>query len=70
MGYYFRRKEDLAAVCFVRSIERMNAHIGEALKQATPAAAIRAFVTLFFESQRQVAVEEIEPIAWFEEIAR
>jgi len=68
VGYYFRRKEDLAAACYARSIERMDAHVGEALKQAAPADALRAFVTLFFESQRQVAVAEIEPIAWFEEM--
>jgi AcrR family transcriptional regulator len=68
VGYYFRRKEDLAAACYARSIERMGSHIGRALKQATPADALRAFVTLFFESQRQVATAEIEPIAWFEEM--
>jgi AcrR family transcriptional regulator len=68
VGYYFRRKEDLAAACYVRSIERMEAHIGAALKQASPADALRTFVRLFFESQRQVAVGEIEPIAWFEEM--
>lgn len=68
VGYYFRRKEDLAAACYARSIERMDAHIGEALKQASPADALGAFVRLFFESQRQVAVADIEPIAWFEEM--
>lgn len=68
VGYYFRRKEDLAAACYARSIERMEAHIGEALKESTPVAAVRTFVKLFFESQRQVAAAEIEPIAWFEEM--
>lgn len=68
VGYYFRRKEDLAAACYARSIERMETHVGAALKQPTPAAALRAFVMLFFESQRQVAAGEIEPIAWFEEM--
>ncbi len=68
VGYYFHRKEDLAAACYARSIERMEAHIGEALEQKTPAGAMRTFVNLFFESQRQVAAAEIEPIAWFEEM--
>ena len=68
VGYYFHRKEDLAAACYARSIERMEAHIGEALEQKTPAGALRTFVNLFFESQRQVAAAEIEPIAWFEEM--
>ena len=68
VGYYFHRKEDLAAACYARSIERMEAHLGEALEQKTPAGAMRTFVNLFFESQRQVAAAEIEPIAWFEEM--
>lgn len=68
VAYYFRRKEDLAAACYARSIARMQTHIDDALKQATPADAVRAFVKLFFESQRQVATEEIEPIAWFEDV--
>ena len=68
VGYYFHRKEDLAAACYARSIERIEAHIGEALEQKTPAGAMRTFVNLFFESQRQVAAAEIEPIAWFEEM--
>lgn len=68
VGYYFRRKEDLAAACYARSIERMESHITEALNARTPSDAVLAFVTLFFESQRQVAVGEIEPIAWFEEM--
>jgi len=68
VGYYFRRKEDLAAACYARSIERMEAHIGAALKQPTPDTAIRTIIQVFFESQRQVAVGEIEPIAWFEEM--
>jgi AcrR family transcriptional regulator len=68
VGYYFHRKEDLAAACYARSIERMEAHIGEALEQKTPAGAMRTFVNLFFESQRQVAAAEVEPIAWFEEM--
>ncbi|MEZ5938658.1 MAG: TetR/AcrR family transcriptional regulator [Hyphomonadaceae bacterium] len=68
VGYYFRRKEDLAAACYARSIERLDTHISEALKQVDPAETVRAFVQLFFESQRQVVVEEIEPVAWFEEL--
>ncbi len=68
VGYYFRRKEDLAAACYSRSIDRMNTHVDEALKQATAADALHALVKSFFESQRKVAIGEIEPIAWFEEM--
>lgn len=68
VGYYFRRKEDLAAACYGRSIARMELHVGEALKQATADSAVRTLIQLFFESQRRVAAGEIEPIAWFEEM--
>lgn len=68
VSYYFRRKEDLAAACYRRSIERMDGHVSQALKQATAADAVRAFVDLFFEAQRRVHMGEIDPIAWFEEM--
>lgn len=68
VSYYFRRKEDLAAACYRKSIERMDVHISEALKQETPEKAVRSFIELFFESQRLVRVGEIQPIAWFEEM--
>lgn len=68
VSYYFRRKEDLAAACYRLSIERMDAHISEALKQDTPAGVVRAFVQLFFESQHLVRTGQAEPIAWFEEM--
>lgn len=68
VSYYFRRKEDLAAACYRRSIERMDSHITEALKEASPEDAVRAFVILFFESQYLVRTGKAEPIAWFEEM--
>jgi AcrR family transcriptional regulator len=68
VSYYFRRKEDLAAACYRLSIERMNDHITQALKHGSPEDAVRAFVTLFFESQYLVRAGKAEPIAWFEEM--
>src|SRR5262245_48180456 len=58
VSYYFRRKEDLAAACYRRSIDRMDSHITQALKQKTPQDAIREFVRLFFESQLLVRTGE------------
>jgi len=68
VSYYFRRKEDLAAACYRLSIERMDSHISEALKHAAAEDVMRAFVKLFFESQRLVRAGQAEPIAWFEEM--
>ncbi len=36
VSYYFRRKEDSAAACYRLSIERMDGHITEALKEKSP----------------------------------
>ena len=68
VGYYFRRKEDLAAACYRRSIERMDLHITRALKQPKPAEVVRAFVLEFFESQLGVLRDDLQPIAWFEDM--
>jgi len=68
VSYYFRRKEDLAAACYRRSVERMDAHITEALREPTPGLMLSAFVRIFFETQRRVRVGELEPIAWFDDM--
>ena len=69
VSYYFRRKEDLAAACFKRSVERMDEHIAQAHAAAADAPGkARAFVQLFFEGQRQVQLGMREPIAWFEDM--
>lgn len=68
VSYYFRRKEELAAACYRRSVERMDQHITEALREKTAPAILSAFVRIFFETQRQVRIGELEPIAWFEDM--
>ena len=68
VGYYFRRKEDLAIACYRRSVERIDDHITTALREKAAADVVRAFVRIFFETQRQVLVGELEPIAWFEDM--
>lgn len=68
VSYYFRRKEDLAAACFRRSVERMNSLVLEAAREEGAAARVRAFVRLFFEAQQRVVLGEAEEIAWFEDM--
>ncbi len=68
VGYYFRRKEDLAIACYRRSIDRMDDHITTALKKSRASEILRTFVHVFFEAQRQVLLGEMEPIAWFEDM--
>lgn len=68
VSYYFRHKEDLAAACYKRSIERIDGFVTEALKADALADGIRTFVSLFFEGLRRIETGEDEPIAWFEEL--
>lgn len=68
VGYYFRRKEDLAVACYSRSIARMDEHISTALKEETAPEILAAFVRAFFDAQRRVRIGELEPIAWFEDM--
>ncbi len=68
VGYYFRRKEDLAVACYTRSIARMDEHISTALEEGTASEALVSFVNSFFDAQRRVRQGELEPIAWFEDM--
>ena len=66
--YYFRKKEELAAACFSRSIERYDELIAVAAQQRTSHAALNTLVHGFFELHRQIAVGEAEPVAVFNEL--
>jgi AcrR family transcriptional regulator len=68
VGYYFRRKEDLAAACFLGGIHKLG-QLGErALQYEGARPRLRAFVHEFFEFRRQVATGEAEEIAWFQDV--
>lgn len=51
VAYYFRRKEQLAATCFLQAIDRFQQIVGEAAPQPTPfqrvAAVFRAYAALY-----------------------
>lgn len=66
--YYFRKKDDLAAACFQRGLERLDALIGEAAAQADAPARVRAFVTLYLDLSRRVRAGQAPPLASFTEI--
>lgn len=61
--YYFRKKEDLAAACLMRGIERLHGMIIEAARQPTAEARLAAFVRLYFTLLRGVATGEQPPLA-------
>jgi AcrR family transcriptional regulator len=47
--YYFRKKEDLAAACFLAGIERIDAMLADASARAGPEERIARFVDLFLD---------------------
>ena len=68
VGYYFRRKEDLAAACFLGGIHKLE-QLGErALAYDGARARLRAFIQEFFEFRRRVAIGMEEEIAWFQDV--
>jgi len=66
--YYYRKKDDLAAACFMRGLERLEAMIAHAADQPDPPARLRKFITLYLELNRQVRLGEMPPLVSFTEI--
>lgn len=69
VSYYFRKKEDLAAACFLRAIERYDSLMAAAEAQApNPAGRLAAFVKGFFADAAAQAVGEADPIVPFNDV--
>lgn len=66
--YYFKRKEDLAAACFLDGIARIGALIGEALAEPAPQARLARFLGLYLDLSRRIRLGEAPPIAMFGDI--
>ena len=73
--YYYRRKEDLAAACFIRGIDIFNGLAVEAAAVTGARARLARFLALFFDLARRIRTREASPIVAFgalsaEELAR
>lgn len=66
--YYYRKKDDLAAACFMRGLERFEAMVEQAADEATPAARIIKFLDLYLHLNRRVRLGEATPLTSFAEI--
>jgi len=67
--YYFKNKEELAAACFLRAIERFDVLVDAGLAAgADERARLRAFVDAYFEFKRQAALGEAEQIVVFNDV--
>jgi AcrR family transcriptional regulator len=66
--YYFRKKEDLAVACYLRSIARFDALVSEALTERDPPARLRRFLDAWLSLHARVREGDEAPIAVFGDI--
>lgn len=66
--YYYRKKEDLAAACFLRGIEIFNDLAVEAAAVSGARPRLAKFLELFFDLARRIRLKEAAPIVAFGEI--
>ncbi len=68
VGYYFRRKEDLAAACFLQAIEFFERLIAGAAQAASAEASLRHFFEDFAVYLAAVERGRADPIATFNDV--
>jgi len=66
--YYYRKKDDLAAACFMRGIDIFNALAVEASAVTGARARLARFLELFFEMAARIRLKEAAPIVAFSEM--
>lgn len=66
--YYFRNKEELAAACFLDSVDRYNALAAQAAHGADARERLRLFLDAFFEARRRIRLGEAPPLAAFNDV--
>jgi AcrR family transcriptional regulator len=66
--YYFKSKEELAATCFLKAIERYNDFISFAEDGTTVRERVRRFLQAYFDFKRDVITGNAEPIAVFNDV--
>lgn len=65
LRYYYRRRDDLVAAAFQRSIGRLRALVEQALVMDTFEARLRTFVRSYFELQARIARKEEPELVHF-----
>jgi AcrR family transcriptional regulator len=66
--YYFKKKEDLAAACFLSGIERLDALIGEALQEPSPQARLHRFLSLYLDLKARIRMQGEAAIPTFSDV--
>lgn len=66
--YYYRKKDDLAAACFLRGIETYEAMIAAAATEPDWRGRMRRFLDLFLDLGRRIRLREAPPMVSFTEM--
>jgi len=66
--YYFKNKEELAAACFLRGIERYNGLIAAAEDGANVRERVKRFLDGYFDYRAQMLAGEAEPLTSFNDV--
>ncbi|MEE1656054.1 TetR/AcrR family transcriptional regulator [Microvirga sp. CF3062] len=66
--YYYRKKEELATACLLRSIEALDALIATALQRETPDERLRAILRLYCERLAESASGDRPPLMSFSDM--
>jgi AcrR family transcriptional regulator len=62
IAYYFKKKDDLAAECFLRGLRRLNSFIGAAALETTPITRLTALLDAYFDFRRRAELGEVEEL--------
>ncbi len=66
--YYFKKKEDLAAACFLRAIERLDVLVTAAFAGADARQRLFNFVSLYLDMNRAIRAGTEAPLAMFNDL--
>jgi AcrR family transcriptional regulator len=66
--YYFKKKDELAAACFMSGIERLKALVREAGAEPTASDRVRRLLELYIALRARIAAGEAPPISVFSDI--
>ncbi len=66
--YYFKRKEDLAAACYLQTISEFHQLASNAQSESTARRKLKSFLSEYFELRARILREEHPPLMLFNEI--
>ena len=62
IAYYFKKKEDLAAACFLRGLDRLDSFVTHAALEPTPEMRVAALLDVYFDFKRRAVLGEVEEL--------